>query len=70
MNHLLQQLAPISDAGWTEINGEAKRSLNHFLAARKLLGIRGPLGSWSAVTLGPRPRAGRILANRSWVTDI
>ena len=37
MNHLLRELAPISDAAWAEIDTEATRTLTHFLAARKLV---------------------------------
>ncbi|HET8931531.1 MAG TPA: family 1 encapsulin nanocompartment shell protein [Acidimicrobiales bacterium] len=44
MNHLHRSLAPISDAGWAEIDEEAVRSLGHFLAARKLVDVEGPLG--------------------------
>jgi uncharacterized linocin/CFP29 family protein len=53
MNHLLRELAPISDDAWAEIDGEARRTLNHFLAARKLVDFRGPLGyDASAISLG------------------
>ena len=40
---------------WAEITAEATRSLKHFLAARKLIEVTGPLG-WTAssVELGPR----------------
>jgi uncharacterized linocin/CFP29 family protein len=44
MNHLLREKAPISDAGWAEIEEEATRTLKHFLAARKLIGFTGPKG--------------------------
>ena len=44
MNHLFRELAPISDAAWAEIDGEATRTLTHFLAARKLVDFEGPLG--------------------------
>ena len=50
MNHLRRELAPIGDAGWAEISNEATRSLKHFLAARKLIEVSGPLG-WSASTV-------------------
>ncbi|QXC60747.1 bacteriocin family protein [Aquihabitans sp. G128] len=53
MNHLHQELAPISDAAWAEINGEATRTLTHFLAARKLVDFTGPLGyDKAAISLG------------------
>jgi uncharacterized linocin/CFP29 family protein len=53
MNHLFQELAPISDRAWSEINDEATRTLRHFLAGRKLVDVAGPLGyDHSAVSLG------------------
>lgn len=53
MNHLFRDLAPISDAAWAEIDGDATRTLRHFLAARKLVDFKGPLGyDHSAVSLG------------------
>ena len=53
MNHLFRDLAPISSAAWTEVDVEAKRSLENFLAARRLVDFSGPHG-WaeSAITLG------------------
>ncbi len=53
MNHLLRDLAPISDEAWDQIDEEARRSLKHYLAARRLVDFAGPLG-WqtSAVDLG------------------
>ena len=47
MSHLFRELAPISSGAWDEIEAEAKRSLSHFLAARKLVDFTGPLG-WEA----------------------
>ncbi|HVX18211.1 MAG TPA: family 1 encapsulin nanocompartment shell protein [Acidimicrobiales bacterium] len=53
MNHLHRELAPISDAGWSEIEAEATRTLSHFLAARKLVDFHGPTGyDASALSLG------------------
>jgi uncharacterized linocin/CFP29 family protein len=53
MNHLLRELAPLSDAAWAEIDDEATRTLTHFYAARKLVDFDGPLGyAASAVGLG------------------
>lgn len=53
MNHLLREQAPISEAGWAEIDAEAKRTLTHFLAARKLVDVKGPLGhDASSISLG------------------
>ncbi len=53
MNHLLRSLAPISDAGWELLDGEAKERLSPALAARKLVDFAGPHG-WehSATNLG------------------
>ena len=47
MNHLLRELAPISDEAWALIDEEASRSLKHYLAARRLVDFVGPLG-WQA----------------------
>lgn len=44
MNHLFRDLAPISDAAWSEIEGEAVRTLRHYLAGRKVVDFKGPLG--------------------------
>jgi uncharacterized linocin/CFP29 family protein len=53
VNHLMRELAPITDDAWTQIDEEATRSLKHFLAARRLVDFTGPLG-WgaSSVELG------------------
>jgi uncharacterized linocin/CFP29 family protein len=53
MNHLLRDLAPITDAGWDAISDDAKPRLATYLAARKLVDFRGPAG-WgrSAIDLG------------------
>lgn len=47
MNHLFRERAPITPAGWTEIEKEAKRTLRALLAARRVVDFRGPLG-WGA----------------------
>ncbi len=53
MNHLLRDLAPISESAWAEIDQEATDQLTHYLAARKLVDFVGPCG-WghAAVSLG------------------
>jgi uncharacterized linocin/CFP29 family protein len=51
MNHLLRELAPISTAGWQEIEKEATRTLKTTLAARRLVDFAGPQG-WSASAVG------------------
>jgi uncharacterized linocin/CFP29 family protein len=53
MNHLHRELAPISEAVWAEIEGEAKRTLTASLAARKIVDFVGPKGlGKSAVRTG------------------
>lgn len=53
MNHLLRQVAPITESGWALLDEEAKERLGPNLAARKLVDFAGPYG-WqhSAVNLG------------------
>ncbi|UGS34447.1 family 1 encapsulin nanocompartment shell protein [Capillimicrobium parvum] len=53
MSHLLREHAPITSAGWDEIDSEARERLAPNLAARKLVDFTGPLG-WehSATNLG------------------
>lgn len=53
MNHLLRSKAPIGDEAWAQIDAEAARALATYLAARRLIDFRGPLG-WecSALSLG------------------
>jgi len=53
MNHLLRELAPVSDGAWQQIEAEAQRTLRHFLTARRLVDVSGPHG-WTdaAVTRG------------------
>jgi len=52
-NHLYRELAPITEAGWTEIENEAKRTLRALLAARRVVDFRGPVGWQSSdVELG------------------
>jgi uncharacterized linocin/CFP29 family protein len=53
MNHLMRELAPVTDDAWSQIDEEATRSLKHFMAARRLVDFTGPLG-WghSAVDVG------------------
>jgi uncharacterized linocin/CFP29 family protein len=47
MNHLFREKAPITSAGWAEIEKEATRTLRALLAARRVVDFRGPLG-WGA----------------------
>lgn len=53
MNNLHRELAPISDAAWAQIEEEASRTLKRYLAARRVVDLRGPSGSsLSAVGTG------------------
>ncbi|UOZ03854.1 family 1 encapsulin nanocompartment shell protein [Amycolatopsis sp. WQ 127309] len=53
MNHLMRGLAPITDAGWKEVDAEAKERLHTHLAARRLVDVAGPHGwQYSATDLG------------------
>jgi len=47
MNHLFRERAPITAAGWEEIEKEARRTLRALLAARRIVDFKGPLG-WGA----------------------
>ena len=53
MSHLLQEHAPITQAGWELLGDEARERLTPALAARKLVEFAGPHG-WehSAANLG------------------
>jgi uncharacterized linocin/CFP29 family protein len=53
MSHLLREHAPITEAGWSLIDDEARQRLTPALAARKLVDFAGPRG-WehSAANLG------------------
>ena len=42
--HLRREQAPISSAAWAEVDAEARRALTAFLAGRRLVDVRGPLG--------------------------
>jgi uncharacterized linocin/CFP29 family protein len=53
MSHLLRSHAPITEAGWREIDSEARERLVPALAARKLIDFSGPHGwEYSATNLG------------------
>jgi uncharacterized linocin/CFP29 family protein len=53
VSHLLREHAPITEAGWSRIDQEARERLTPALAARKLVDFTGPHG-WehSATNLG------------------
>jgi uncharacterized linocin/CFP29 family protein len=44
MNNLHRELAPISDAAWSQIEDEATRTLKRHLAARRVVDVHGPAG--------------------------
>jgi uncharacterized linocin/CFP29 family protein len=46
-DHLFRDRAPITEAGWKEIENEARRTLRALLAARRVVDFKGPLG-WGA----------------------
>jgi uncharacterized linocin/CFP29 family protein len=53
VNHLLRQLAPITDSAWVELDQEATQRLGAALATRKLVDYAGPYGwKYSAANLG------------------
>jgi uncharacterized linocin/CFP29 family protein len=53
MSHLLRELAPITQAGWSLIDDEARERLVPALAARRLVDFAGPHGwEYSASNLG------------------
>src|SRR5580698_5418129 len=44
MNNLHRELAPISDAAWTEIEEETTRTLKRYLAGRRVVDVPAPSG--------------------------
>src|SRR5699024_4185784 len=60
MNHLNRELAPITQAGWDEIETEARQTLARMLCGRKLFDFKGPHG-WqhAAVNLGKVKRVNK-----------
>lgn len=47
MDHLLRNLAPITEGAWAKIEDEVKQTLKTMLAGRRLVDFKGPLG-WQA----------------------
>lgn len=59
MNHLLRELAPVPAAAWSEIEAEARRTIETTLAGRKLIELSGPHGfAHAAVAVGRTERLG------------
>ena len=53
MNNLHRALAPVSDMAWAQIEEEASRTLKRYLAARRVVDVKGPAGAaFSAVGTG------------------
>ncbi|HKS72202.1 MAG TPA: family 1 encapsulin nanocompartment shell protein [Terriglobales bacterium] len=48
MNNLHRELAPISDAAWTQIEAEVARTFKRYLAGRRAVDVKGPAGTTSA----------------------
>src|ERR1700722_13454904 len=42
MNNLHRELAPISEAAWSQIETEATRTIKRHLAGRRVIDLRGP----------------------------
>jgi uncharacterized linocin/CFP29 family protein len=51
MNGLYRELAPVTDAAWEEIEGEARQTLKRHLAGRRLVDVSGPHG-WTLPAVG------------------
>jgi uncharacterized linocin/CFP29 family protein len=67
MNHLLRELAPISEAAWRLVDDEARSRLTPALAARKLVDFAGPHGwEYSATNLGRTQRLTDSPADGVW----
>lgn len=57
MNNLHRELAPISDAAWSEIEEEARRTFKRWIAGRRVVDVVGPSGpGLSAVGTGHQRR--------------
>src|SRR5260370_34775610 len=53
MNNLHRELAPISSAAWSGIEGETSRTIKRYLAARRVVDVQGPGGmALSAIGTG------------------
>ncbi|UNX54015.1 bacteriocin family protein [Georgenia sp. TF02-10] len=58
--HLLRSRAPITDAGWAQLDAEARERLVAALGARKLVEFAGPFGwAYSATNLGRSETVGQ-----------
>src|SRR3954468_19685828 len=44
VNNLHRELAPISDAAWEQIEDEVSRTFKRYVAARRVVDMKGPAG--------------------------
>ena len=44
MNNLHREIAPISDAAWDQIEDEVTRTFKRYVAARRVVDVKGPAG--------------------------
>ena len=75
MNNLHRELAPISDAAWSQIEEETSRTFKRYLAGRRVVDVHGPGGvALSAVGTGHlrnvAPPADGILARQREVNAL
>src|SRR5215472_6428884 len=72
MNNLHRELAPISDAAWSQIEDEATRTLKRHLAARRVVDVEGPAGfDAAAVGTGHTRRLENGLESvTAWVREV
>jgi uncharacterized linocin/CFP29 family protein len=72
MNNLHRELAPVSDAAWSQIEDEATRTLKRHLAARRVVDVQGPAGfDAAAVGTGHTRRLENGLESvTAWVRDV
>ena len=53
MNNFHRELAPISDAAWSQIEEETSRTIKRYLAGRRVVDVHGPSGvALSAIGTG------------------
>lgn len=70
MNNLHRELAPVSDAAWAQIEEEVTRTFKRYVAARRVVDVKGPAGgTLSAVGTGhlrsiPAPKEGVLARQR------
>ena len=75
MNNLHRELAPISDAAWTDIESEARRTFTQHVAGRRVVDLIGPAGATlpgvgTGHLLAVEPPAAGVLARRREVRPV